>query len=154
MRDWSKIDRVTVFKGFDENGNRYLTEFLKDYHTLYGGSPNAGCGKCLNSYYDKMITKKNTTMSKYRLKKKYDGISLGFGSNVIVSNRNMTDEKAKQLIATHPRGKELFDKLPEDSVSLEDKSRKELDALAVEKGLEPKDYSNKAEVIKAIESVE
>lgn len=158
--NWLNIDKVVIFTGKDENGNRYLSQFLRDYKEAFGKEEiNAGCPKCLDSYYTK-FTKHLSKMgekinSTYRLKAKYNGISLGFGSNVIVSNRNITDDLAEQLLKNHPRGKELFETMPKapkrDITTLK---RRELDVIARGLGIDPSDYSNKSEVIAAIEDVE
>ncbi len=48
------------------------------------------------------------------LKLKYNGIPLKFGSPETVTNMNITADKALYLIKNHKRGKELFDKLPDN----------------------------------------
>lgn len=117
MRDWSKIAKDVVFTGTDEDGNRYLSEFLRDYKQTFD-APNieAGCARCLNDYYlkltstlHKMTKVKN---SGYRLKAKYNGIPLNFGSQIQVFNSNLSDELAEELLEKHPAGAELFDQLP------------------------------------------
>lgn len=172
MRDWSKIDKVVIFKGTDENGNRYLSQFLKDYQQLTGAKElNVGCGNCLEDYYKKYIQNFSTMSKKnksgYVLKAKYDGIPLKFGSRTFVSNRNMTDQLAKELIKNHPKGEDLFDAIPEattkktEDTSTKDEGSKlstlkrgELDIMASDLGLKPSDYNNKGEVIAAIESAQ
>ena len=159
MRDWTKIGKDAILKGKDENGNRYLSQFLKDYQELTGAKNlNAGCGKCLNDYYKKYLKMKNQKKSGYVLKSKYDGIPLNFGSRTFVSNRNMTDKLAKELIKNHPKGKGLFDKVPESGdvkeTDLNSLKRGELDVIATDLELKPGDYSNKADLIEAIESAQ
>ena len=52
--------------------------------------------------------------SKFQLKKTYEGIPLEFGSQIYVTNANITDKMALQLAKNHPRGKELVELLPEN----------------------------------------
>lgn len=166
MIDWLKIDKVTIFKGKDENGNRYLNQFLSDYKKIFNAKEiNAGCERCLEDYYFKLIKHlqmgKSINDSGYILKAKYDGIPLGFGSPILVTNANITKKYAEKLIKEHKRGVDLFDKIPEvvleekkdepKEESLNDLSRKDLDVIATDLGLVPGDYKNKKEVKKAIE---
>lgn len=177
MTDWLKIDKAAIFTGKDENGNRYLSQFLKDYQdTFHPDMINAGCLRCLEDYY-KTFIKHLSTMSKkestgYQLKEKYNGIPLEFGSPVYVSNANLTDELAEKLLKRHPAGKDLFKVIPEPREPAEpkakksteptepkvkkltDHTRKELDAMAEKLGIDPKNYSKKDEVAAAIEDVE
>lgn len=164
MRDWLKIDKDTIFKGNDENGNRYLSQFLSDYKKIFSPADiNAGCERCLNDYYQKLI-KHLPTMGKdkkkkeYVLKLKYNGIPLEFGSPVLVTNANVNEEYARKLIKSHPRGKDLFDVLPDSFDSDENEnpfkglSRDDLDKIATDLGLDPKDYANKGLVTDAIKA--
>ena len=182
MRNWLKIDKVTIFTGKDENGNRYLSQFLRDYKkALNPDMINAGCDRCLEDYYHK-FTKYLSTMSKnkpknsgYILRKKYENIPLEFGSRTQVNNSNLTDEMAEKLIKNHPKGKELFDNIPEKKkapaknlnpvkdenngdqdkyqTDLTKLTRPELDEMAEKLGINPADFSNKGEVAAAIEDV-
>lgn len=133
MTDWLTIDKKTIFEGKDKNGNRYLTEFLKDYKEKYNPQEiNAGCSRCLNDYYKKIIkfysamakqeTKKAKAKSKFVLKPMFNGIPLKFGSRTLVSNSNLTDELAKELIKNHPRGEALFSSLGETKTEPDYKS--------------------------------
>lgn len=165
--DWRKLDKAAIFTGKDENGNRYLSQFLKDYQdTFHPDMINAGCSKCLEDYY-LTFTKYLSTMSKkestgYKLKEKYNGIPLEFGSPVQVSNANLTDELAEKLIKKHPAGKDLFEVIPEGKEpeeksrleELKEMKRAELDALAESLELNPKDYANKDLISEAIEQKE
>lgn len=164
--DWLKIDKVAIFTGTDENGNRYLSRFLKDYKEAFPNSdPNAGCQRCLDDYYHKLIkhisvmkTVKNE--SGYVLKKKYENIPLHFGSKILVNNTNMTKEYGEKLLE-RKKGKDLFEKVPDNAgkasakkeEKLTDLTRKQLDAKAKKLGLNPKDYANKDEIATAIEAV-
>jgi len=121
MMNWLGLDKETIFKDNDADGNRYLNQFLRDYERIFNITDfNAGCEKCLNDYYIKLITHLemgNTTEPKeYQLKPKYNGIPLKFGSSVMVTNTNITKEYAKFLIKNHPRGEGLFNVLPKPEV--------------------------------------
>lgn len=117
MIDWLVIDKVTIFKGEDESGNRYLNQFLADYKRIFNPDMiNAGCQRCLEDYYTnfiKFLQMGNSTEKKeYVLKKMYNGIPLEFGSAILVTNANITKEYAEKLIKNHPRGEGLFDAIP------------------------------------------
>lgn len=155
---WQNVDRETVFTDVDSHGNRYLSQFLSDYKKAFPASdPNAGCRKCLNDYYEK-LTKHISTMgqvenkSGYVLKAKFEGIPLEFGSQILVTNSNMTKEYAEKLLK-RKHGADLFEIIPEASEEedFSSFSRKKLDAKASELGLNPKDYANKAEIAEAIQ---
>ena len=161
MIDWREIDKVAIFTGKDEHGNRYLSQFLKDYAATFNPDMiNAGCQRCLEDYYTRTIKELNTMKepkneSGYVLKPKYQGISLEFGSNIFVTNGNITKEYGDTLLEKHPKGAELFEIVPKKKdktleESLLDHTRQELDAIATNKGLNPSDYSNKGEIAKAI----
>lgn len=118
MTDWTLIDKVTIFKGNDEDGNRYLSSFLQDYTKLYpNAEPQAGCNKCLETYYDKFIKKykemgnKLDTDSGYILKAKYQNIPLAFGSPILVNNSNITKEYA-EILLKQVGGESLFEVIP------------------------------------------
>ena len=49
--------------------------------------------------------------SQYRLKEKYNGLSLKFGSQILVNNRNITDEYALELLERF-EAKTIFDIFP------------------------------------------
>lgn len=49
--------------------------------------------------------------SEYRLKEKYNGLSLKFGSSVMVHNGNITNEYAKELLKRFS-AETIFDKFP------------------------------------------
>lgn len=135
MRDWSKILAETVFSGHDEDGRRFLPEFLQDYEKLTNETVNAGCKKCLSQYYKKITKhfnsmKTDTKNSGFKLKEKFNGIQLRFGSRTIISNRNLTDKQAVELIENHPHGKKLFDAMPKDIDKLLNKAKAKTEAEA------------------------
>ena len=163
MIDWLKIDKVSIFKGKDENGNRYLSQFLADYKRIFNPDTiNAGCDRCLEDYYNnfiKYITMGNSTEKKpYVLKKMYNGIPLEFGSSILVTNTNITKEYAEKLIKNHPRGVDLFDVIAKgagDSNTedpLKRLKRDELDKIATDLGLVPEEYSNMDLIKEAIKT--
>lgn len=131
MIDWRELDKVTIFNGKDENGNRYLSQFLKQYRETFGVHEiNAGCERCLNDYYTKFIKYLNTMSNekqecKFKLKKKYEGIQKEFGSREFVTNANLTDETAMFLLENHARGKELFSEIPKELPNISSKEVKD-----------------------------
>ena len=52
--------------------------------------------------------------SKYKLKAKYDGISLEFGSQVMVYNATITDELGAKLLKK--RGEQIFELFPKNTI--------------------------------------
>ena len=114
LKYWLGLEKVTIFTGKDKDGNRYLTQFIRDYRALSGNTDiNIGCNKCLNTYYDNFIkiikSMSNTKTTKARIKPKYEGIQLKFGSKIFVTNKTLTDEQAVYLLKNHPHGEKLFD---------------------------------------------
>ena len=97
--------------------------------------------------------------SGYKLKAKYDGIPLEFGSQTFVRNSTITKEQGDFLLKNHARGEELFEVIPEPTADadggdalkeLTKLERKELNAQADALGLDGKSYANKGEVAQAI----
>ena len=134
MRDWRKLNKVTVFTGKDKNGNRYLTQFLRDYQKTFNVLEiNAGCERCLNEYYSKLILKLNTMSNNkkqdcaYVLKLKYHGIPKTPGSRDLITNENLTNEIGDFLLKNHPRGEMLFDAMPENAGKAKSKSETKSD---------------------------
>ena len=132
LTDWRQLDKSTVFDGKDEDGRRYLNIFLKQYKDTFNVIEiNAGCERCLNEYYTNFIKYLNTMQnkkqvnSKYVLKLKYNGIQKEFGSQEIVTRKNMTDELGDFLFNNHPRGAMLFEELPKNAGSVTAKKVKE-----------------------------
>lgn len=167
MINWRDMDKVAVMQGIDQNGNRYLNQFLKDYSDTFGVKDiNAGCSRCLDEYWNRFRKHQNTMKkvknSGYKLKAKFEGIPLEFGSQIQVDNGNLSDEYAKKLIADHKLGEDLFDELPsEDAISKEEElkvlvklERKELNVRAEGLGLDPKQFANKTSIAEAISQAE
>lgn len=63
----------------------------------------------LSKYKLKIYEMQNN--SQYRLKEKYNGIPLSFGSAVLVNNSNLTDEYALELLKNF-EVETIFDKFP------------------------------------------
>lgn len=112
MERWIKYDKSVIFRN-------HKAEFLKDY-ALYFGNNNlcASCPSKLDSYYNDFnrvfIMKLPFGDRRFIVKKKYNGLPLEFGSNIILSNANMTKDLAITFITKHSKGKNLFEKLPEN----------------------------------------
>jgi hypothetical protein len=111
--NWEEFKLSDIIGGVDPDGVRFLKLFLIDYTKVFSESVNAGCSKCINNYLEKYKSKfkKMENNSQYILKKKYEGISLNDHSSVMVNNRNITEEYAKELLKTHA-AQEIFDKYP------------------------------------------
>ena len=99
-RNWLQIGIDSILTSKDGEGVRYLQHFLKDYTTLTGEHVNAGCNKCIVKYYNNYVNLISDMENdcKYKLHKKREGLALSFGSNIKVSNRNITDQYAEKLI--------------------------------------------------------
>lgn len=117
MIDWKNYKADEVKSGFDENGNRLFSLFAQDYQKVFSSEICPTCNDFpakFQNFLNKTIM--SNTESKFKLKKMYDGIPLEFGSNIHVTNANLTDELALQLANKHPRGLELFEVYPEGTV--------------------------------------
>lgn len=116
-----------ILSGKSAQGESYLKEFLKDYTALTHEVVNAQCVKCLKRYYKKYInlTAMSENTSNYRLHKKREGMQLAFGSSIIVTNNNITDEYAEALIKRFSKTKPdfcpsyLFSKYPVKETEIE-----------------------------------
>lgn len=105
-----------VIGGKSSDNVRYLKTFLADYVKEFGGTPNAGCSKCVKDYLTKYKKKlgsmsKATTNCDYTLKSKYEGLQIGLTGRT-VNNRNITNELAEELLCYHTADK-IFSKFPE-----------------------------------------
>lgn len=115
--DFTKIDTGTIASGIDSDGIPYLQKFLIEYTNLFGGKVNPGCPKCLADYHAKYIRKMSENKispenSGFKLHAKYEGIPLEFGSQVMVTNANLTDAYAKILLS-HEDGERFFAAYPD-----------------------------------------
>jgi hypothetical protein len=108
------------------NGVKYLELFIRDYTREFNTTVNPSCGKCiadyLRIYKEKFQAMENS--SDYQLHKKREHLQLEFGSNIRVSNANITNEYAKRLISRyHPIHGEktldyLFSKYPKNETEI------------------------------------
>lgn len=110
---YKEYGKQSVFR--DKSKNGLFVNFLKDYAKHFKINPTAGCNKCLNKYwlnYLNLFVMENKVQCDYELRKKYNGIQIGVNGNPI-RNGEMTNEIAKELLEKHPRGADLFSKMPE-----------------------------------------
>lgn len=116
--DWGKYQAAEVLSGMNENGSRLISLFARDYKKTTGNDICHTCNSFItkfNSFIQKYyIMKKNENTCGFRLKPMYENIPSSFGSAVFVNNKNITDELALGLLNNHPRGKDLFDIIPEN----------------------------------------
>lgn len=112
---WDKYQAVEVRTGTDQDGNRLIISFARDYKEVFGSDicPNCnGFDRKFNNFLNKTKLMTEKKKSRYVLKKMYQNIPLEFGSSLFLNNENMTDEYGAKLLKNHPRGKDLFDFLP------------------------------------------
>lgn len=111
-----------VKNGYNESsGKRFLVEFAEDYKALMGTTLCLSCNfnskfyEFINKLKTKKMSKKNkSTKLEFQIKPKYKGVQLGFGSNVMLTDSGLSEELALRFCIEHPRGKELFETLPEN----------------------------------------
>lgn len=123
---WDDLSNDDIINGTNEDGVRYLGLFLHDYTKLFKptGPLYAGCKKCLHNYINEF--KNNKPMENtcnYKLLPMFEGITL-FGTGLVITNKNITDKIAKQLIKEHPHGVNLFDIIPEEPKVVEAPKKK------------------------------
>ena len=115
MVNWVNLGIEQIMNGTNSEGVRYLTLFLKDYKAIVQPTEPivASCPKCIRKYFQELINHKTMekTESKYKLKAKYEGITL-FGTGLIITNKNLTDELGARLMKKHPAGIKLFEVYP------------------------------------------
>lgn len=118
--NWEGYDIGQIIGGVSPDGTRFLKLFLQDYTALFSEVVNPSCSKCLNNYLQKYKLKKFEMQnnSQYRLKEKYNGIPLGFGSAVLVNNSNLTDEYALELLQRF-EAETIFDVFPVEEIKQE-----------------------------------
>lgn len=114
--DWGKYTPDTVRTGKDKNGNRLILQFSKDYKKRMGQDLDIGCPKCFRNDFQKYLKKEDMPDKKteWKIKPMYEGVSLGFGSKVILSSSNITDELAEKFAREHKKGIGLFYSYPGD----------------------------------------
>lgn len=94
------------------DGRRLVLDFAKDFQQKFNYEICISCIAKFQTDFNKYIYAMSEINSEYRLKPKYNNIPLGFGKRGRLSNENMNDKDALFLIKNHPRGVELFDKIP------------------------------------------
>jgi hypothetical protein len=109
--DWRKYDANFV-RTQTVDGQRLVLIFANDFKNKFNREICVTCESNFKADFEKYINNMETKKSEYKLKAKYDGISLGFGKKGRLSNDNMNDNDARYLIKNHPRGEELFESLP------------------------------------------
>lgn len=124
MKKWLNIELSTLYSK-DTDGVLFLQKFLSDYEKEFNIKANAGCQKCINKYL-KNVKLKYTKMenSNFKLHKKREGLQVSFGSPVHVTNQNITDDLAKQLINRF-KGKPLdflFEKYPVEEIEVKEET--------------------------------
>lgn len=102
QHNWENFDVNTIISGKTRDGVKYLELFLQDYTQLFKGKVNPSCPSCIRTYLNKYKSKifEMDSNCDYKLHKKYNGIQLGHGGQVL-SNRNLTNELAEKLIENH-----------------------------------------------------
>lgn len=96
------------------DGRRLVLDFAIDFKNKFNREICVSCISQFNADFAKYINSMSEKTVNYRLKGKYNNISLGFGKRGRLSNENMNDKDALFLLKHHPKGKELFDILPEE----------------------------------------
>lgn len=118
MKEWQDYSIEEIKTGTDKEGNRLVLSFCQDYKELFGKGATC-CHTCpsFESKFRKYIQKANKMKDQekcsFKLKAMYNGIQEKFGGHP-VSNGNITDEKAIALLNSHPRGKDLFEEMPDN----------------------------------------
>ena len=117
LEKWLQYQAKIVLTETDCEGNRLISLFARDYKMITGQDI---CPSC-NDFQEKFnrFIKKLENMSKlgentgFKLKAMYDNIAI-HGSQSYFMNETLTDTSALELLTKHPRGKELFEELPEN----------------------------------------
>lgn len=131
MKDWKKYDKETIWA--DKKRGGLLVSFLKEYRDEFKVVVNASCSSCFNTYYSnylKSLPMEETKKVKcdYRLKLKYENISLKYGGKRI-KNADLTNELAIELLEKHPHGAMLFDVIPKVKISKKETEKKEKEVI-------------------------
>jgi len=131
--NWLELNTIDIVSKVTADGVKYLELFLQDYSKLFNKKVVPSCNNCINEYLKeyKENFKVMSNDCKYKLHKKREGIQLEFGSNVHVTNVNITDEYAEKLIERFtPFHKEgtldfLFDKYPKNTTNSTQKNTRQ-----------------------------
>lgn len=132
--NWEGYDIEKIIGGTAPDGTRLLKLFLIDYTSMFDEVVNPSCSKCMNNYLSKYKLKiyEMQNNSQYRLKEKYNGLPLSFGSPVLVNNSNLTDEYALELLKNN-EAETIFDKFPKKEVKKIEVEAKTFPALKSKK---------------------
>lgn len=123
---WHEISLDMIIGGKTPDNVPYLKLFLLDYKKEFNVEVvNAACQKCIYTYHNDFIKKYNPmeTNSKYKLLAKREGLQLDFGSSQFITNANLTDTVAKQLVKKFKqlnssfKMEDLFEVYPVEEVS-------------------------------------
>lgn len=100
---------------------RKVERLASFYRAIYGSDACIGCGgiDTFRKYYSRIKEEglqimKNRENSTFLLKKSISARPMKFGSNVMVSNANLTDELAIEFLQINPNRISLFEKYPEN----------------------------------------
>lgn len=96
-KDWIKLSSLSI------SSKENLSDFLKDYSKIFSGTLNPSCPSCLNEYIIKLkkymrSTKVEKEATDYILLSKREGLPLVFGSDILLTNDNLTNEYAETLL--------------------------------------------------------
>lgn len=112
-------DNQTLLKGKDEFGTPYLSHIFRLHLKLFGQTCE-GCPGKLAGYIQRIknfnTTKKmeNSKNNKGKFQLESGVIIPIRGTSDVISENNITDEKALELLIENPNRKSLFKKLPEN----------------------------------------
>jgi hypothetical protein len=121
--EFLKYGKQTVFGDLSKGG--LLFRFLSEYNRKFGEKKhNLSCSTCREDIWNNYLNlfKMKKSNSEYVLKAKYNGIQDGFSGQPL-RNGEITEAQALNLIKTHPKGKDLFEFIPE-KISEEPKEKK------------------------------
>tara|TARA_R110002167_G_scaffold81296_3_gene222682 strand:+ start:29 stop:433 length:405 start_codon:yes stop_codon:yes gene_type:complete len=123
--NWNKYSPDTILTGRNKEGVRLIIEFGKDFKNKMGYDLDIGCIKCFRNDFQKFLNRGTMAERKsaYKLKPMYNGLSLGFGSKVYISDQNITDELAERFVKEHPKGLSLFSEYPKQEEPKADKPK-------------------------------
>jgi hypothetical protein len=111
--EFLKYGKQTVFGDLSKDG--LLFRFLSEYNRKFGEKKhNLSCSTCREDIWNNYLNlfKMKKSNSEYVLKAKYNGIQDGFSGQPL-RNGEITEAQALNLIKTHPKGKDLFEFIPE-----------------------------------------
>ena len=101
-----------LFSFINENVN-FKNEIVSlSKHFLHRTVGVGGCSNCVYDAYFELITLKNYTMSKYKLRSGALLRDINGDSSKMLSNANMTDELAEYHLRTNPKCIKFFEIMP------------------------------------------